>query len=253
MFIARTQLHRAEGQPRYRLSRGQKPLWRKVLALARERAALADSPAPTNGEERDAGRLSGLPEACLWFCLMLLGQIVKKTEYESPMICALAVLGMKPGGWKDVHEYPPILSEVIKISRFMVVQAGYQSAPKEDEREEEEESGGDDEEEGEGEREGEGGEQSEVESRRGNGREGGMEKEQSCLEWVTGFMDEFMVRGCQSPVQWMLDLRTYGLKIHYNTTGEGHVAWDGDRILYKSIQFTMDEFRTMVYSLIYKI
>lgn len=37
-------------------------------------------------------------------------------------MCALAVLGVKEDGWKGPELYPPILSSVIKISRFMVVQ-----------------------------------------------------------------------------------------------------------------------------------
>ncbi|KAI0568053.1 hypothetical protein Alg215_12389, partial [Pyrenophora tritici-repentis] len=44
-----------------------------------------------------------------------------------------------------------------------------------------------------------------------------------CLQLVQKMMDRFMVRGSHSPMQWMLDLRTYGLKIHYNTTTRGHV------------------------------
>jgi hypothetical protein len=40
-------------------------------------------------------------------------------------------------------------------------------------------------------------------------------------------MDQFMVRGTHSLMQWMLDLRTYGLKIHYNSTARGHVDWVG--------------------------
>jgi hypothetical protein len=32
------------------------------------------------------------------------------------------VLGVKEDGWKDAELYPPVLSSVIKISRFMVVQ-----------------------------------------------------------------------------------------------------------------------------------
>jgi len=31
-------------------------------------------------------------------------------------------------------------------------------------------------------------------------------------------------------MQWMLDLRTYGLKIHYNTTAEGSIDWVGEQI-----------------------
>ena len=63
-------------------------------------------------------------------------------------------------------------------------------------------------------------------------------------------MDRFMVRGSHSPMQWMLDLRTYGLKIHYNTTSRGHVEWVGrDELLYKSLQFSMAQFRGMVHGL----
>ncbi|EED17272.1 hypothetical protein TSTA_023260 [Talaromyces stipitatus ATCC 10500] len=60
-------------------------------------------------------------------------------------------------------------------------------------------------------------------------------------------VDTFMIRGSQSLMQWMLDLRIYGLKIHYNTTTEGHVGWQNhDELLYKDLQFTMSEFRGMV-------
>jgi hypothetical protein len=54
-----------------------------------------------------------------------------------------------------------------------------------------------------------------------------------CLQLVQQMMDQFMVRGSHGPRQWMLDLQTYGLKIHYNTTSRGHVEWTGDELLYK--------------------
>jgi hypothetical protein len=48
----------------------------------------------------------------------------------------------------------------------------------------------------------------------------------------------------------MLDLRTYRLKIHYNTTSRGHVEWVGwDELLYKSLQFSIAQFRGMVHGL----
>ena len=34
-------------------------------------------------------------------------------------------------------------------------------------------------------------------------------------------------------MQWMLDLRTYGLKIYYNTTAEGCIDWVGEQISWK--------------------
>jgi hypothetical protein len=71
-----------------------------------------------------------------------------------------------------------------------------------------------------------------------------------CLQLVKEMMDKFMVRGTHSPMQWMLDLLTYGLKIHYNTTARGHVKWVGqDDILYKDMQFNMAQFRGMVHGL----
>ena len=48
----------------------------------------------------------------------------------------------------------------------------------------------------------------------------------------------------------MLDLRTYGLKIHYNTIRMDHVDWVGDQIVYKNLQFIMSQFRSMIHGLI---
>jgi hypothetical protein len=48
----------------------------------------------------------------------------------------------------------------------------------------------------------------------------------------------------------MLDLRTYGLKIHYNTTSRRHVEWMGqNKLLYKDLHFSMAQFRGMVHGL----
>ncbi|CAN9275154.1 unnamed protein product [Alternaria alternata] len=71
-------------------------------------------------------------------------------------------------------------------------------------------------------------------------------RRKGCLQFVQEMMDRFMVRGSHGLMQWMLDLRTYGLKIYYNTTSRGHVEWVGrDELLYKSLQFSMAQFRGM--------
>ncbi|KAJ5907318.1 uncharacterized protein N7473_004234 [Penicillium subrubescens] len=50
---------------------------------------------------------------------------------------------------------------------------------------------------------------------------------------------------------WMLDLRSYGLKIHYNTSTPGYVTWMGqDELLYKDLYFTIGEFRGFIYGLV---
>ena len=61
------------------------------------------------------------------------------------------------------------------------------------------------------------------------------------FDWVRQMIETFMSRRTASPMQWMLDLRTYGLKIHYNTTSIGHVNWkDTYTLEYKQVLFTID-------------
>lgn len=51
----------------------------------------------------------------------------------------------------------------------------------------------------------------------------------------------------------MLDLRTYGIKIHFNTTNTGHIGWHGrDEILYKGVSFTISKFRGMIHGLLHR-
>jgi hypothetical protein len=63
-------------------------------------------------------------------------------------------------------------------------------------------------------------------------------------------MDKFMIRGSHGLMQWMLDLRTYGLKIQYNTTSRGHVEWMGQgELLYKDLHFSIAQFCGIVHGL----
>ncbi|EDN04237.1 predicted protein [Histoplasma mississippiense (nom. inval.)] len=59
--------------------------------------------------------------ACLDFCIELLNQRVQVEDYECALVDALAVLGRGEYGWRDAESYPPILSRIIKVARFMVV------------------------------------------------------------------------------------------------------------------------------------
>jgi hypothetical protein len=42
--------------------------------------------------------LSQIQKACLAFCIALLNQSVTRKEYDNPLVCALAVLGVKENG-----------------------------------------------------------------------------------------------------------------------------------------------------------
>lgn len=181
-------------------------------------------------DEPEYEKLTPIQKACLEFCIALLKQVISRKEYDCALVCALAVLGVKEDGWKGPELYPPILSSVIKVTRFMVVQQALElSEPFE------EDDFNDD-------------------SAYGSGSDSDSSPAQhqpkGCLEFVRKMMDEFMVRGSHSPMQWMLDLRTYGLKVHYNTTARGHVEWVGrGELLYKNLHFSMSQFRSMVHGM----
>jgi hypothetical protein len=82
------------------------------------------------------------------------------------LVCALAVLGVKEDEWMGLDQYPPILSGMIKVSRFIVVQQALELKKAEDP------------------------DSSEF---------------VGCFSWVQRIIDQFMVRGSHSPMQWMLD------------------------------------------------
>ena len=52
-------------------------------------------------------------------------------------------------------------------------------------------------------------------------------------------------------MQWMLNLQTYRLKIHYNTTVKESIDWVEEQISWKSsVQFTMKQLHKMIEELI---
>ena len=158
----------------------------------------------------------------------------------------MAVLGVHiQHGFRDPELYPPILSSIAKVARFMVVQHAERLAQPSEEDEQyspcgsamsfdnTSDSG----------YESDGSPIARVRVRGG--------QQHTSFAWVQRMVQQFMVRGTASPMQWLLDLRTYGLKIHYNTTTEGHVHWPDKHTLgYKQVEFTMDQFRGMVHQLL---
>lgn len=192
--------------------------------------------------------------ACLDFCIELLNQRIQVEDYECALVCALAVLGRGEGGWRNAESYPPILSKIMKIGRFMVVHKAMRLDPKasdmmhllrdhrmagdwvvESPMDDPEYvySGSPD--------EGYASEGFDLNSQESQGRHGNYgnhgsygnhenheshnaaihfsqaqrrHPRRSFREWLVAMVDKFMVRGTHGPMQWMLDLRTYGLKVH---------------------------------------
>ncbi|GME40199.1 uncharacterized protein LTHEOB_12917 [Neofusicoccum parvum] len=67
-------------------------------------------------------------KACLDFCIELLNQRITQREYDSALVCALAVQGVTPTGWREPGLYTAILSAIIKVGRFIVVQKALEMA-----------------------------------------------------------------------------------------------------------------------------
>ena len=63
-----------------------------------------------------------LETACLNFCIELLNQKTKVYKYKSLLVCVMVVLGCGKQGWRDADSYLPILSHMLKVARFLVVQ-----------------------------------------------------------------------------------------------------------------------------------
>ncbi|EDN11442.1 predicted protein [Histoplasma mississippiense (nom. inval.)] len=239
----------------------------------------------TQPEEEDKFKLTKMQMACLDFCIELLNQRVQVEDYECALVDALAVLGRGEYGWCDAESYPPMLSRIIKVARFMVVHkalrldanasdmlARNQASQMVGEwavvspMEEADYTFTGNQNEG---YESDSGRTSAssnppssppTSSPRSDdppatisigGSTSNNRKQRSFQEWLELFMEAFMVRGTHSPMQWMLDLRTYGLKVHYSNTTPGHVGWmGGDELLYKDMHFTMGDFRGFTHGLV---
>jgi superfamily II DNA helicase RecQ len=273
MFFVRTQRQHEWKSPPYRFSRRQYAAFKRLIEAAEEvvqngdgeeesedegdntsRGEVESQPDPPTRRPRQSGSLTKIQRACLTFCIELLNQKIHNKEYDMALICATAVLGIQPhgGGFRDPESYPPILSAIVKIAHFMVVQYAEELARPIDGDEsfspcgspcDFEDSGY------------ESNAQSDDGSTRSHQRRRRQSQHQrkyrSSFEWVQKMTDDFMVRGSGSPIQWILDLRTYGLKIHYNTTAIGHVNWkDKYTLEYKSLRFSMNQFRSMVHELV---
>jgi hypothetical protein len=120
MFFARTQREHAWKSPQYRFMRRQRKAWEALVRKARtaedaeeageEIGEEGNNEMETDVDETDQAteavpkqstasvrqeKLTRLQEACLEFCIALLDHQITRREYDSPFVCALAVLGVK--------------------------------------------------------------------------------------------------------------------------------------------------------------
>ncbi|KAJ9653968.1 hypothetical protein H2201_009070 [Coniosporium apollinis] len=70
-----------------------------------------------------------------------------------------------------------------------------------------------------------------------------------CWHRMKKMVRRFMVRSEPTPMSWIYDVRTYGLKIRYTTTAQGSIWWEGETLHYQNIEFTMSQYRAWVHGL----
>lgn len=124
MFFVRTQKRHNWRSPPYKFTRAQFTAFSKLIeevemVITREESREEPEEEKESSTEKE---MNSVQTACLDFCIQLLNQEITQSEYESPLVCALAVLGVCETGWREPDSYPPILSATIKCARFMVVQ-----------------------------------------------------------------------------------------------------------------------------------
>ncbi|KAH3536963.1 hypothetical protein KXW20_002161, partial [Aspergillus fumigatus] len=164
------------------------------------------------------------------------------------LVCAMAVLGQGEAGWRDPESYPPILSRVIKVARFMVVQKALWMDPnpwqiiqtwvRKDQSAEWVLASADD----------QLGEIDEGYSSDDPPSTPGPPSSPPSSIHSDDPLPVFMIRGTHGPMETLLDWRTYGSKVHYNHTAPGHVTWMGeDQLLYQQMAFTMGDFRGFIH------
>lgn len=181
-------------------------------------------------------RLDQLERACLDFCLSLLDQQAKIDEYELPFVNVLAVLGLDPKGFKGVDAYPSILSSILKISRFFILRYVWDESDHSDlsarpfsvpTRPDSEAS------------------------TLAFGRKLPNLEGLDLLAQLKRLVDRILIRGSFTPINWLLDLRGYGMNLAFNTTSRGSIDWvNTNTLVFGPISFQITEFRSFLHGLV---
>ncbi|KAE8155711.1 hypothetical protein BDV40DRAFT_294120 [Aspergillus tamarii] len=249
VFIAHTQTARGGEQKRKR----PRQLW-QMAQVESAGPTRAGSPDPIDKDRKRKDRedsiqqwqISELEQIYLGFCIELLNQTYHAQKYKSALICAMAVLSRGEFGWCDPESYPPILSRVIKVARFIIIQqtlwldpnAALRSAIPDIDSVYGSDSGDDEKPES---------IELELESESGS-----ISPSISPIHSQNppSRIHYLIIRGTYTPIETLQNWWIYRLKIHYNTTVPGHITWmQPDRLLYKYIQFTIGDFCGFVHGM----
>ena len=178
--------------------------------------------------ERKEARRKAIEDACLVFWIAMFDHELRGNEFKSGIINGLAVLGIdaQSGSWKAALNYTPILSTIATVMRALVVCRSWQI------RQQSIQSG----------------------VATGLSLEEAADTARSVVEGVDKLVERFTALrkfgGRISPMDRILHMRTYGIKIRMTTKADRTVSWEGGSILVNKIKFSMDDIRTVVHGLL---
>ncbi|KAG9511453.1 hypothetical protein KCV07_g10152, partial [Aureobasidium melanogenum] len=183
-----------------------------------------DTPADTQQEDT----AKQIEHACMAFWLAMLDHDIRDSEYTNGIISALMVLAIdeRNKGWKPATIYTPILSAMITISRSMVVYKAYDNRNAIVKRIMRAES------------------MSEAQAR---------QAAPSIFDQVQEMSNKFVMLADKdhkpTPIDWMLHIRTLGMRIRYTTNAPGTVEWQGNEITIGQASFRLADLRSAVQGL----
>ncbi|KAF5483092.1 hypothetical protein CGCA056_v015150 [Colletotrichum aenigma] len=213
----RTQEMDDDKRPPYKLTPSQAEAW----DLFEQMAEVASTGTGHQTQEK-------LERAALDMLISMLDHQLKGGDYSSALLSALAVMGIaENGGWVQITDYTTKYSAVVKVARMLVIHQAY--TERRDEVAELETSLGKDEAE---------------------------DAARSLFQHTRAKVRRFMTRTTgdkdaePTPKDWILETRTYGMHIQYNTAAAGVIDWVGDRVSYRRVRFTMGQLSDALHELV---
>ncbi|KAJ0299009.1 hypothetical protein KNSL1_013682 [Colletotrichum chrysophilum] len=213
----RTQEMTDEERPPYKLTTQQEDTWDRFEQLAE--AADTDAARIPQQEREQAG---------LRMLMAMLDHQLKASHYDNALISALAVMGIsEDGGWVDIRDYTGKYSAVVKVARMLVIQQACSERRDEVARLAED-----------------------------IGQDAAEDGATSLFQHVRRKVRRFMTRTSgdkdaePTPMDWILETRTYGMHIQFNTASAGVIDWVGDRVSYRRVQFTMGQLSDALHELV---
>jgi len=229
-YLWRTQ-HR-ESRPGYELTTTQSKRLIRLKDLCRGQTTESgqegrNEPDPDpDPSETPAQRIE---QACLEFWISMLDHHFGESEYENGIISGLAVLGIdeRTEGWKPATTFTPYLSAIISTARAMVVYAAYR--------------------------------QREMVIRRLRRQQHSITEAKArkqaptIFDGVQKMVNKFMlladISNKPNPMDWMMHIRTLGMRIRFTTNAPGSVDWQHDKITIGQASFRLQDLKSTIQGL----